>query len=355
LTHLCLPIVRSLGLHAWEIASSCATLPYFPHSLELLLHEVLEEEATSSHAIPDPLLPRVVDFIREFPFFLETVAHCARKTELALWPHLFAVVGAPVDLYQKCVNQERLHTAASYIVVLHNLDPAAGTCKAHATELLEAATIKGHNSLVKDLVRFLNAIEPSVNSPANTSGSDGTPAQRKSVTRMESAHVPAPGQLTNPLQLQTKSTISDASTPMRIRTQSSGSSGTPKDAVPNGHTPSLTNGSAVNIPTALATEGKESYLKSKSPPQHKAGNGALPGKVWPIGERSLIGSSSAPSDDSKQMNGTALSRSVSNASSNHRDQTLTSNRNSNKEMCATSRRHSLSDTSLLNASSCRLQ
>eukprot|EP00795_Rhopilema_esculentum_P004641 gene4641-20920_t len=148
---------RNLGVHALEIARTCTNLPYFTHVLELMLHEVLEREATASEPIPDPLLPRIVAFIQEFPQYLETVCHCARKTEVALWRHLFSVVGNPIDLFKECCDSQKLETAASYLIIIQSLEHHS-VSRQHATLLLEASLDNDKWELAKDLVRFLTAI-----------------------------------------------------------------------------------------------------------------------------------------------------------------------------------------------------
>ncbi|XP_014234303.1 guanine nucleotide exchange factor subunit Rich [Trichogramma pretiosum] len=172
-------IHRNLGFHAWEIARSCSGLPYFSHSLELLLHEVLEEEATSKEPLPDAQLPPVVEFIKEFPnLWARAVVQCARKTEIALWPYLFAVVGTPKQLLQTCLNRKELDTAASYLLILQSLE-ASFVSKQYATLLLDASLEDAKWELSRDLIRFLRAIDPNdVNSDSHKSSSNALSCRR---------------------------------------------------------------------------------------------------------------------------------------------------------------------------------
>uniref|UniRef100_A0A8C7WUF9 Protein RIC1 homolog n=1 Tax=Oryzias sinensis TaxID=183150 RepID=A0A8C7WUF9_9TELE len=150
-------LVRNLGEQALMLAQSCASLPYFPHVMELMVHVVLEEEATSREPIPDPLLPTVAKFITEFPLFLQTIVHCARKTEYALWNYLFAAVGNPKDLFEECLMAQDLDTAASYLIILQNMEVPA-VSRQHATLLFNTALEKGKWDLCRHMIRFLKAI-----------------------------------------------------------------------------------------------------------------------------------------------------------------------------------------------------
>lgn len=125
----------------------------------------MEEEATSKEPIPDVQLPSVLEFIQEFPVYLQTVVQCARKTEIALWPYLFATAGKPKELFQQCLSAKLLETAASYLIILQNLEPSA-ISRQYATLLLDTALEQRKWDLAKDLVRFLRAIDPNdVESP----------------------------------------------------------------------------------------------------------------------------------------------------------------------------------------------
>ncbi|XP_028318992.1 guanine nucleotide exchange factor subunit RIC1 isoform X2 [Gouania willdenowi] len=172
-------LVRNLGEQALMLAQSCASLPYFPHVMELMVHVVLEEEATSREPIPDPLLPTVAKFITEFPLFLQTIVHCARKTEYALWNYLFAAVGNPKDLFEECLMAQDLDTAASYLIILQNMEVPA-VSRQHATLLFNTALEQGKWDLCRHMIRFLKAIgsgetetpppTPTTQEPTSTGG-----------------------------------------------------------------------------------------------------------------------------------------------------------------------------------------
>ncbi|CAF3434359.1 unnamed protein product [Rotaria sp. Silwood1] len=162
LNHVFQELIRkNLDFDALQIAQTCKSIPHFSHVLELLLHKVLEEEATSTQPIPDPLLPRVTDFIKLFPQFLRIVSHCARKTEVKLWPCLFStsIIGDPKKLFQQCLTNNNLETAASYLIIIQNLEKSE-ISQQFAQVLLEHALDHDKWELATDILRFIRSIDP---------------------------------------------------------------------------------------------------------------------------------------------------------------------------------------------------
>ncbi|KAI8142660.1 RIC1-domain-containing protein [Fennellomyces sp. T-0311] len=134
-------------------------LIYFGHSLEILLHTVLEEE-TENRPHHDPILPLVIKYLDQFPHALDVIVSCARKTEVALWDHLFSVVGEPKDLFELCLADGRLRTATSYLIILQTMQPLAVGGK-DTIRLLQKAMDVEDFELCKELVRFLSSIDNS--------------------------------------------------------------------------------------------------------------------------------------------------------------------------------------------------
>ncbi|KAL7052986.1 hypothetical protein AAHC03_026326 [Spirometra sp. Aus1] len=148
---------KNLSKIALDLAMAYQSLPYFQHILELLLHEVLEEEATSKFPIPDPLLPQVCAFIEQFQHFLDVIIQCIRKTEVTWWRHLFCALGRrPKDLFEEALSVNQLGTAASCLVILQNSESLA-VSKQCALVLLTRTIEHSQWHLVNDLIRFLRA------------------------------------------------------------------------------------------------------------------------------------------------------------------------------------------------------
>lgn len=94
---------------AVSFASHYRHLVFFSHALEILLHNVVEEDADLSHegTITDEsditqntILPSTVKFLDHFDAALDVVVGCARKIEMTRWPRLFDIVGNPKELFE---------------------------------------------------------------------------------------------------------------------------------------------------------------------------------------------------------------------------------------------------------------
>ena len=161
-------------LEAFQVALRYSSIPHFTHSLELLLHDTLEDEEfgrTNRRGVSNTsALRQALAFLRRFAQFAEVVVRCARKTDVRLWPKLFSFAGQPRDLFHECMDRHQYHVASLYLRVLLNIDGLEFARRSACTVL--SAVLENENfELVADLLRFL---EPGTYGAATTNEfSDG--------------------------------------------------------------------------------------------------------------------------------------------------------------------------------------
>ncbi|CAN9481735.1 unnamed protein product [Alternaria alternata] len=165
-THLFLPALLRSHLAqfnhpaALHLSHHYQHLLYFPHALEILLHEVLDEEVDTQPPPEQALLPSVLSFLSSFPRYLDIVVQCTRKTEVRSWRTLFSNLPPPEELFEESLQKGNLKTAGGYLLVLHTFEELRPTGD-QVVRLLQRAKDKQDWELCKELARFLMALDES--------------------------------------------------------------------------------------------------------------------------------------------------------------------------------------------------
>lgn len=165
-THLFLPALLRYHLAqynhpaALHLSHHYQQLQYFPHALEILLHEVLDEEVDTQPPPEQALLPSVLSFLSSFPQYLDIVVQCTRKTEVRSWRTLFSNLPPPEELFEESLQKGNLKTAGGYLLVLHTFEELRPTGD-QVVRLLQRAKVEQDWELCKELARFLMALDES--------------------------------------------------------------------------------------------------------------------------------------------------------------------------------------------------
>lgn len=153
-------LVCNKSLAALRLAQQYQHLEYFAHALEVLLHQVLDEEVdmSPSPSPEDAILPRVLSLLSSFKEYLDIVVQCTRKTEVRSWRTLFAYLPPPQELFEESLQRGSLKTAGGYLLILHTFDELA-TASEQSVRLLTRAMREQDWELCKELARFLAALD----------------------------------------------------------------------------------------------------------------------------------------------------------------------------------------------------
>jgi hypothetical protein len=144
---------------ALHLSYSYQHLPYFAHALEILLHDVLDNEVDNPPSPPETtLLPTAISFLSSFPSYLDIIVNCTRKTELRSWRTLFSYLPAALELFEQSLAHGKLKTAAGYLLVLHTFEQES--FQVHELARLIRRAVAEHDwELCRELARFLVGID----------------------------------------------------------------------------------------------------------------------------------------------------------------------------------------------------
>ncbi|OMP88291.1 Protein RIC1-like protein [Diplodia seriata] len=165
-THLFLPpllrhhLAQYNSPAALHLSHHYQHLLYFPHALEILLHDVLDDEVDTSPTPEQALLPSVLSFLSSFPQYLDIVVQCTRKTEVRSWRTLFAHLPPPQELFEQSLQRGSLKTAGGYLLVLHTFEELSSSSH-QLIRLLQRAKLEQDWDICKELARFLMALDES--------------------------------------------------------------------------------------------------------------------------------------------------------------------------------------------------
>lgn len=145
---------------ALRLAQQYQSVAYFAHVLEILLHNVLDEEVDSGPSPEDAVLPRVLSLLSSFPQYLDIVVQCTRKTEVRSWRTLFAYLPPPQELFEESLQRGSLKTAGGYLLILHTFEELEAASE-QSVRLFSRAIREKDWELCKELARFLAAMDES--------------------------------------------------------------------------------------------------------------------------------------------------------------------------------------------------
>ncbi|KAG5951201.1 hypothetical protein E4U53_003586 [Claviceps sorghi] len=149
---------RGRTIEAGELCEQYQKLEYLSHGLEILLHDVLDEEADTCPKPEDAVLPRVLSLLSSSKEYLDVVLQCTRKTEARQWKTLFAYLPPVTELFEESLQRGSLKTAGGYLIVLHTLEELESSIDQSA-RVLSRAIEEGDWELCKELARFLAAMD----------------------------------------------------------------------------------------------------------------------------------------------------------------------------------------------------